>query len=254
MISLYSIGFGVSIRDGFPGYGESVVCSLYCQVSCQGTHQRTKEVRCLGSSRCVSRKASCESSSYGSERLLHLLGFLTRQMTGGNTGVILDVGRRSTLLTRAPSLGQLAKAPWRRPLGVPLVSREPTVARHFTGSISQHLRNSSVPAALPISTLEDDTIAAVVTGEIQGAVSIIRLSGSRALQVASRVFRPASKGTWIPESHRVYYGRAYDKNGNILDEVHVIALPALNVYALYSLFVEHDSRDPHFWGARYWLW
>lgn len=85
------------------------------------------------------------------------------------------------------------------------------------------------------SAADADTIAAIVTGAQQGAVSIIRLSGDDAVPIAQRVFRPAGQpakqqqaagqtaaagaADWEPESHRVYYGRAVDAAGAMLDEV-----------------------------------
>ena len=89
---------------------------------------------------------------------------------------------------------------------------------------------------------DGDTIAAIVTGAQQGAVSIIRLSGPEAVPIAQRVFRTGGGGrkqeqqqqqqrqqgggegaaagaAWEPESHRVYYGRAVDGQGRVLDEV-----------------------------------
>jgi len=86
---------------------------------------------------------------------------------------------------------------------------------------------------------DGDTIAAIVTGSAAGAVSIIRLSGVDAVPIAQQVFQPAgarrqqqgsngstsgngsgaSEQGWQPESHRVYYGRAVDSAGGVLDEV-----------------------------------
>ncbi len=71
--------------------------------------------------------------------------------------------------------------------------------------------------------LDDSTIAAVATPPGPGAISIIRLSGSRALPIAAAVFRPPG-GTFTAskffESHRLYYGHVVDpKGGRVLDEV-----------------------------------
>jgi tRNA modification GTPase len=84
-------------------------------------------------------------------------------------------------------------------------------------------------------SLDADTIVAVVTGAQQGAVSIIRLSGWDAVATAAAVFRPAgaslspssssnTNNTWIPESHRVYYGHAIDSIGTVIDEVLVLVM------------------------------
>lgn len=100
------------------------------------------------------------------------------------------------------------------------------------GSLVQSLRSGPLDAAdgaAPASGADDDTIAAIVTGAQQGAVSIIRLSGLDAVPVAQRVFRPAvaaaaAAGGWEPESHRIYYGSAVDAAGAVLDEVLLLAM------------------------------
>lgn len=71
---------------------------------------------------------------------------------------------------------------------------------------------------------DDETIVAIVTGGQHGAVSVIRLSGAEAVLVASKVFCPAgvmkhAKAHWSPETHRVYYGHAFDCHGVMIDEV-----------------------------------
>ncbi|XP_020571632.1 uncharacterized protein LOC110018607 [Phalaenopsis equestris] len=82
------------------------------------------------------------------------------------------------------------------------------------------------------SEADAGTIAAIVTpvGGPPAAVGIVRLSGSTAVGVAARVFRPAGKRTegdciWRPRSHFVEYGFALDKQGNVIDEV--LAIPML---------------------------
>ena len=77
------------------------------------------------------------------------------------------------------------------------------------------------------ATGDDDTITAIVTGAAAGAVSIIRLSGGDAVAIAQAIFRlarGAGGADWQPESHRVYYGRAVDAGGGVLDEVLVLAM------------------------------
>lgn len=69
-----------------------------------------------------------------------------------------------------------------------------------------------------------DTIASIVTGGQQGAVSIIRLSGGSALGVAAQVFRPVGRRAAagpppLLESHRVYYGTVRGADGSKIDEV-----------------------------------
>ncbi|XP_073009954.1 uncharacterized protein [Typha latifolia] len=78
------------------------------------------------------------------------------------------------------------------------------------------------------------TIAAIVTslGGGAGAIGIVRISGSTAVNVARRVFRPrrgskeaSCSDSWRPRSHFVEYGFAFDRNGNVIDEV--LAIPML---------------------------
>ncbi|GJZ88538.1 tRNA modification GTPase [Tanacetum coccineum] len=78
----------------------------------------------------------------------------------------------------------------------------------------------------------NSTIAAIVTslGGQASAVGIVRLSGSSAVDIAGRVFRPLKKRkkknfTWQPTSHVVEYGVVCDPYGNVVDEV--LAIPML---------------------------
>jgi tRNA modification GTPase len=96
------------------------------------------------------------------------------------------------------------------------------------------------------ATRDSDTIAAIVTGSAQGAVSIIRLSGPDAVGIAQGVFRPAGPRSvaaggagWAPESHRVYYGTAVDEAGHVLDEVLVLAMLAPRSYTAEDVVEVH---------------
>lgn len=55
----------------------------------------------------------------------------------------------------------------------------------------------------------------------EGAVAIIRISGSNAMRMAMAVFRPGHKPQegWTPRSHRVYHGHACSASGGVIDEV-----------------------------------
>jgi tRNA modification GTPase len=67
--------------------------------------------------------------------------------------------------------------------------------------------------------MDPSTIAALATPPGTGAISIIRLSGPRALEIAAAIFKPASPATPF-ESHRLVYGRVIDpQGGRVLDEV-----------------------------------
>lgn len=95
------------------------------------------------------------------------------------------------------------------------------------GQLSDEEADAADDFAPQPSAADGDTIAAIVTGAQQGAVSIIRLSGDDAVPIAQRVFSPAGQpakqqaaaARWEPESHRVYYGQAVDAAGGVLDEV-----------------------------------
>ncbi|KAK9918470.1 hypothetical protein WJX75_004296 [Coccomyxa subellipsoidea] len=84
----------------------------------------------------------------------------------------------------------------------------------------------------PSTSSEGDTIAAIVTGP-QGAVSIVRLSGPEALQIAQHTFQPSGKKRtpgWQPHSHRVYHGMLRDTEGRAIDEVLLLAMLAPRSY------------------------
>ncbi|EFN58878.1 hypothetical protein CHLNCDRAFT_19706, partial [Chlorella variabilis] len=110
------------------------------------------------------------------------------------------------------------------------------------------------------------TIAAIVTGAAQGAVSIIRVSGADAVAIAQQVFAPYSAqrrhaaaagpaarqapaaghpdpathaAAWQPESHRVYYGTAIDAGGTVLDEVLLLTMLAPRSYTAEDVVEVH---------------
>lgn len=88
--------------------------------------------------------------------------------------------------------------------------------------------------------MENDTITAIATGLKAAGISIIRLSGSQAFEIADRVFRSVS-GKTVQEmkSYTVSYGHIIkkdslsDKNENkdaIIDEVLLIKMAAPSTY------------------------
>ncbi len=69
--------------------------------------------------------------------------------------------------------------------------------------------------------LNDDTIAAIATPIGEGGLSVIRISGPRAIEVAEKIFKaPGSKGTPLSEapSHTIHYGFIH-QDGKQIDEV-----------------------------------
>ena len=76
----------------------------------------------------------------------------------------------------------------------------------------------------------EDTIVAISTACGVGAISIIRLSGSNALEVASKIFK--GKDLKKVASHTINHGYIIDKNRNIIDEVLVSVMLAPKTYTM----------------------
>ena len=73
-----------------------------------------------------------------------------------------------------------------------------------------------------------DTIAAIATAPGNGGIGIIRMSGPKAAEILSRIFRPAGQaGT--PESHRMTYGRLTDGEETV-DECMAVLMRAPRSY------------------------
>ena len=53
--------------------------------------------------------------------------------------------------------------------------------------------------------MTDDTIAAIATPVGMGGIGIIKISGPKALEIATRVFRPRNASPPL-KSHFLYYG------------------------------------------------
>ena len=74
----------------------------------------------------------------------------------------------------------------------------------------------------------EDTIVAISTASGVGAISIIRLSGPTALEIASSIFK--GKDLKKVASHTINHGYIVDKNGSIIDEVLVSVMLAPKTY------------------------
>lgn len=71
-------------------------------------------------------------------------------------------------------------------------------------------------------TQEFDTIAAISTPPGEGAISIVRLSGETAVEIADTVFRAGNKCLLDVESHTIHYGHILDpRKHQLVDEVMV---------------------------------
>jgi len=83
-------------------------------------------------------------------------------------------------------------------------------------------RRGDAAASAATEATEEETVAAIVTPVVPqaGGVAIVRLSGSRAVDVVRRIFRPGRTGAhaWSVESHRAVYGSVVDGDGAIVDE------------------------------------
>lgn len=77
----------------------------------------------------------------------------------------------------------------------------------------------------------EDTIAAISTSTMSsGGISIVRVSGENAIEIADRVFRSKKKISLAEaKSHTVHYGNVISQ-GEIVDEVLAIVMKAPNTY------------------------
>lgn len=67
--------------------------------------------------------------------------------------------------------------------------------------------------------IEKDTIAAVATPPGMGGIGIVRVSGPKALDIGSSLFRP-SRSVSLYESHRLYHGHVVERQTDtVVDEV-----------------------------------
>ncbi|KAG2434245.1 hypothetical protein HXX76_007970 [Chlamydomonas incerta] len=95
-----------------------------------------------------------------------------------------------------------------------------------SGSGSDGEGGRSASSSVLLTTKDEDTISSIITGLSAGSVSIIRLSGTEAVPIALKAFRPGGRYRlgWAPASHRVYYGTAVDGDEAVLDEVLLLVM------------------------------
>lgn len=75
-----------------------------------------------------------------------------------------------------------------------------------------------------------ETIVAVATAQVEGAIAIIRLSGTDAIAIADKVYR-GQKQLRFAKSHTIHYGRIYDNfTDEPIDEVLVSVFRAPKTY------------------------
>lgn len=77
---------------------------------------------------------------------------------------------------------------------------------------------------MTITTIFDDTIAAIATPFGTGGISVIRVSGKDSINLVNKIFK--GPNLTKAKSHTIHYGHIIDKEGNTLDEVMVSVLRA----------------------------
>lgn len=89
----------------------------------------------------------------------------------------------------------------------------------------------------------EDTIVAIATPAGVGAISVVRMSGPEAVEIARRVFRPASgRFPTRRDSHKLVYGHLVDPgSGEEIDEVMLVVMWAPRTYTREDL-VEIDCH------------
>ena len=73
------------------------------------------------------------------------------------------------------------------------------------------------------------TIAAISTPQGIGGISVIRVSGDKAVEICDSIFK-GKDSLSSAKSHTVHYGHIVDKNGNAVDEVLVSVMLAPKTY------------------------
>ena len=80
---------------------------------------------------------------------------------------------------------------------------------------------------------DDDTIAAIASGQVEAAIGVIRVSGKESLKLLERVF--SKKPPY--EHRRIYYGFIKDSQGEVIDEVLV------NIHRAPKSYTGEDSFE-----------
>ncbi|KAJ9521765.1 hypothetical protein QJQ45_015315 [Haematococcus lacustris] len=120
---------------------------------------------------------------------------------------------------------------------------KPPARRHVDRASAVQAQAEAAPEEEEeLATRDEDTIVAIVTGSVsQGAVSIIRVSGTEALAVAYRVFRPGGRFRmgWQPRDHAIHYGNAVDGDERVLDEVLLLCMRSPRSYTCEDVIELH---------------
>ena len=75
------------------------------------------------------------------------------------------------------------------------------------------------------------TVAAISTPPGVGGISVIRISGDRAVNIADRIFKmPSGKKLADVKTHTVHHGQIISDGGGVLDDVLVTVMRAPHTY------------------------
>lgn len=80
-----------------------------------------------------------------------------------------------------------------------------------------------------MQTHNDDTITALATPIGEGALAIIRISGSKSFSAVEEIFRGAKKISQC-NSHTIHYGKIFNSNNEVIDDVLVSVFRKPNSY------------------------
>ena len=80
--------------------------------------------------------------------------------------------------------------------------------------------------------MKTDTIAAIATGMTSSGISIIRISGDDAVEIADKIFRGKKQGLHLKDAktHTIHYGNIIDEKGQAMDEALVSVMLAPKSY------------------------
>lgn len=77
--------------------------------------------------------------------------------------------------------------------------------------------------------LLEDTIAAIATPSGVGAISIIRISGNKAIPITDSIFKGKARVADV-SSHTIHYGKIVDNQNDFIDDVLLMVFKAPNSY------------------------
>jgi len=77
--------------------------------------------------------------------------------------------------------------------------------------------------------MKNSTIAAIATAQGAGGIAVIRISGSEAISLADKIFKSNIKLEDL-SGYQAKYGKLYNKNNEVLDEVVVLVFRAPHSY------------------------